>query len=77
VLFEGNLDTFWFFRAIDRAFQGGDLEKELAEAQKFTEEFLTCARGKDAKLYECAKQVDPTYEGFNQPPPPGSEQPRG
>ncbi len=58
------IDYFWFFRAIDRAIQGGDLQRELEDAQRLTEEFLDCVRG-GADASTCAPQVDSTYEGFN------------
>jgi multiple sugar transport system substrate-binding protein len=56
------VDLFWFFRAVDRALQGKDLDRELADAQAKTEQFVACARGGEAPL-ACAKQADPTYEG--------------
>jgi ABC-type glycerol-3-phosphate transport system substrate-binding protein len=56
------IDLFWFFRAADRALQGEDLDRELADAQAKTEQFVACARGSDTPL-TCAKQADPTYEG--------------
>jgi ABC-type glycerol-3-phosphate transport system substrate-binding protein len=57
------VDLFWFFRAVDRALQGKDLERELADAQAKTEQFMTCVQGGEAAL-ACAKQVDPTYAGL-------------
>ncbi len=39
------VDLYWFFRAIDRSLQGGDLKRELAAAQATTEQFLNCVRG--------------------------------
>jgi hypothetical protein len=56
------IDLFWFFRAVDRALQGKDLDRELADAQAKTEQFVACVRGGEAPL-SCAKQADPTYEG--------------
>jgi multiple sugar transport system substrate-binding protein len=56
------IDLFWFFRAADRALQGEDLDRELADAQAKTEQFVACARGGDSRL-TCAKQADPTYDG--------------
>ncbi|MCU0494377.1 MAG: extracellular solute-binding protein [Chloroflexaceae bacterium] len=73
--YDPRMDTFWFYRAVDRALQGNDLERELADAQKFTEDFILCgqaeiaAQGETADLSGCATQVDPTYEGFQQPRP--------
>ncbi|MBC8160612.1 MAG: extracellular solute-binding protein [Roseiflexaceae bacterium] len=61
--FETPLDPFWFFRAVDRALQGGDLERELAEAQRLTEQFLDCTRG-GTPGPDCAVQVDPKYQGW-------------
>jgi ABC-type glycerol-3-phosphate transport system substrate-binding protein len=59
------LDPFWFYRAVDRAVQGGDLERELQEAQTLTEAHLACIQG-GGQPGPCARQVDPTYEGFSQ-----------
>jgi multiple sugar transport system substrate-binding protein len=59
------VDTFWFYRAVDRAVQGGDLERELQEAQTLTEAHLACVQG-GGQPGPCARQVDPTYEGFSQ-----------
>jgi ABC-type glycerol-3-phosphate transport system substrate-binding protein len=55
-------DLFWFFRAIDRALQGEDLDRELADAQAKTEQFIACARAGEAPL-SCATQADSTYDG--------------
>ncbi|HJZ48459.1 MAG TPA: extracellular solute-binding protein [Roseiflexaceae bacterium] len=57
------LDLFWFFRAADRALQGKDLGRELADAQARTEQYLTCV-GSGGAASDCAKQVDSTYDGF-------------
>jgi len=57
------IEFYWFFRAVDRAFQGEDLDRELAEAQSITEEFVACVQG-GVKAATCAKQVDPQYQGF-------------
>jgi multiple sugar transport system substrate-binding protein len=62
--YRSKLDYFWFFRAADRALQGKDLERELADAQTLTEQFMACIQG-GAQASACATQVDPTYEGLN------------
>ncbi|MCU0492103.1 MAG: extracellular solute-binding protein, partial [Chloroflexaceae bacterium] len=59
------LNPYWFYRALDRALQGGDLEQELADAQFLTEQYLACVRGGE-EAATCATQVDPTYDGFSQ-----------
>jgi multiple sugar transport system substrate-binding protein len=64
-LFPATVDPFWFYRAVDRALQGGDLERELQEAQTLTEAHLACVRG-GGQPGPCARQVDPTYQGFSQ-----------
>jgi ABC-type glycerol-3-phosphate transport system substrate-binding protein len=61
------LDYFWFFRAVDRALQGKNLERELADAQSLSEQYLTCVRGEQNPA-GCAKQIDPSYEGWNSAP---------
>lgn len=60
------LDFFWFFRAIDRAIQGKSLESELADAQLLTEQYQACIQGGE-QPGTCATQVDPDYQGWNQP----------
>ena len=62
--YQSKIDYFWFFHAVDRALQGKDLERELADAQRLTEQFLACADG-GVKPSVCAPQVDPTYEGWS------------
>lgn len=56
------IDYFWFFRAVDRALQGADLEAELAEAQRLTEEFAGCVAAGEAAA-ACATAIDPHYQG--------------
>jgi ABC-type glycerol-3-phosphate transport system substrate-binding protein len=58
-------DMFWFYRAIDRALQGADLERELQAAQQLTEQYLTCVQAGGAGAV-CATQVDPAYAGGQQ-----------
>jgi hypothetical protein len=60
---ETMIDRFWFYRAVDRAIQGKDLERELTDAQRITEAHLSCIRGGGDRA-TCATQVDPTYSGF-------------
>jgi hypothetical protein len=58
-----SIDYYWFFRAIDRALQGKDLERELSDAQTLTEQYLTCVRSGTAGSL-CTTQVDPDYRGW-------------
>jgi ABC-type glycerol-3-phosphate transport system substrate-binding protein len=54
------IDYYWFYRAIDRALQGKNLEEELATAQALTEQYLACVRsGGDEPT--CGQQGDPDY----------------
>lgn len=62
--FDNSFDYFWFFQAVDRALQGKSLEKELADAEELTKQFLACVRN-NGKQSTCAKQVDPNYQGWN------------
>ena len=65
------VDFYWFYRAVDRSLVGKDLstssgqalERELADAQALTEQYLACVRA-GTKVGTCAKQVDPKYEGW-------------
>ncbi len=62
------LDFYWLFKAVDAAIQGEqELATGLATAQTTTEAFLACTLT-GAAAYVCAQQVDPEYNGFNQPP---------
>jgi hypothetical protein len=56
----GDVSLFWLYRAVDRALQGADLERELEEAQFITEQYLACVRGGESPA-ACAPQVDPEY----------------
>lgn len=60
------VNSYWLFRAADRALQGGDLEQELDDAQFFTEQYLACVRGGE-RAGVCARQVDPSYDGELEP----------
>ena len=66
--YSADLELYWFFRAVDRALQGKDLDRELADAQLLTEQFAACVKdsGNDSA---CAKQVDPQYEGWRSTEP--------
>jgi multiple sugar transport system substrate-binding protein len=57
------VDLFWLFQAVDRAMQGADLERELADAQLLTEQYLACVAGGEAPE-SCATAADPDYAGF-------------
>lgn len=59
---ERRADYFWLLQAIDRALQGGDLDRELAEAQALTEQHLACVAAGETPA-SCAKSVDPEYAG--------------
>src|SRR6266540_3373836 len=54
------IDYYWFYRAIDRALQGKNLEQELAQAQALTEQYVACVRTGGARQ-SCDQQVDPNY----------------
>jgi ABC-type glycerol-3-phosphate transport system substrate-binding protein len=54
------IDYYWFYRAIDQALQGKDLERELAEAQALTEQYVACVRA-GGQRETCDQQVDPNY----------------
>ena len=62
------IDLFWFYRAVDRALQGGNLARELADAQTTTEAYLACVAGGGAGP-ACATQVDPAYAGLQRAGP--------
>jgi multiple sugar transport system substrate-binding protein len=67
VPWRGNIDYYWFYRALDQVLQGeADLEQAMAAAQATTEDYLACLRN-DTEAYVCATQVDPEYDGFHQP----------
>lgn len=60
------LNGYWFFRAVDRALQGKNLQRELEDAQLVTEQYLTCVQS-DETPGVCARQVDPEYQGVAEP----------
>jgi ABC-type glycerol-3-phosphate transport system substrate-binding protein len=55
-----SIDYYWFYRAIDRALQGKNLEQELAQAQALTEQYVACVRS-GGERQSCDQQVDPNY----------------
>lgn len=63
----GPVTSFWLLRAVDRALQGGDLERELADAQFLTEQYLNCVQGGE-RYAACARTIDPTYVGWGEAP---------
>lgn len=65
---QSQIDLYWFFRAVDQALQGKNLEQELADAQALTEQYLACVRSGTAGAV-CARQVDPGYQGTSQAAP--------
>jgi ABC-type glycerol-3-phosphate transport system substrate-binding protein len=58
-----SMNYYWFFRAVDRTLQGGELGRELAAAQALTEQYLACVHT-GTKASTCVTQVDPDYQGF-------------
>ncbi|MFP4438030.1 MAG: ABC transporter substrate-binding protein [Chloroflexaceae bacterium] len=75
-LWQGNIDYYWFYRALDQVLQGeADLEQAMAAAQATTEDYLACLRN-DTEAYVCATQVDPEYDGFHQASPEAAPLPR-
>ncbi|MCS6840163.1 MAG: extracellular solute-binding protein [Roseiflexus sp.] len=59
-------DPYWFFKALSAVVEkGANLEKELAEAQRFATAFAECMNRANARAPACAKEVDPDYKGFN------------
>lgn len=74
------LDLYWFFKAIDEAnTKGADLRVGLAEAQKFTTQYVECMiQEQQKKPATCAQRVDPSYKGYNtEDPPVDGPMPRG
>jgi ABC-type glycerol-3-phosphate transport system substrate-binding protein len=65
VLYGGQMDPYWFFKAVDEAAkEEADLAVGLEEAQRLTTAYLECvAEGETAAI--CAAKVDPEYQGFN------------
>jgi multiple sugar transport system substrate-binding protein len=65
VLYGGQLDSYWFFKAImEHVKDDADLDAGLAEAQRLTTAFTECvAEGERPAV--CAPKVDPDYQGFN------------
>jgi ABC-type glycerol-3-phosphate transport system substrate-binding protein len=66
------LDPYWFYKALNEAIAGTTpLEQGLADAQQFSTAFMECLAKSPNKLATCAKQVDPTYDGFTTQDPAG------
>lgn len=66
VMYAQNMDPYWLFKAISEAAEkGADLDQGLVEAQRLATAFAECMAEDGAVAATCAKQVDPTYRGFN------------
>jgi len=61
------VNDYWLLKAINQAAQGKNLERELAQAQDLTEQYLACVRG-GGQPGLCAQQVDPDYQGAGAQP---------
>lgn len=62
-LFRAGGGSYWLQRAAERAFRGGDLDRELTDAQFFAEQYQACVRSGE-QHDTCARQVDPSYDGW-------------
>jgi ABC-type glycerol-3-phosphate transport system substrate-binding protein len=61
---QGHIEMYWLFEAIMQTVEeGADLEAALVEAQETTSAFLDCVANNDDRP-ECARSVDPDYEGY-------------
>jgi multiple sugar transport system substrate-binding protein len=66
VIYNQYTDPYWFFKALSAVVEkGANLEKELAEAQRFATAFAECMNRENARAPACAKEVDPDYKGYN------------
>lgn len=66
VIYGQYTDPYWFFKALSNVVEkGANLEKELAEAQRFATAFAECMNRANARAPACAKEVDPDYKGYN------------
>lgn len=73
--------SYWLYRAFDRyVLEDANLQAELAEAERFSQEYLTCvdnlpaydpaaqsSRERNRQYRECAIQVDPSSRTFFSP----------
>jgi ABC-type glycerol-3-phosphate transport system substrate-binding protein len=65
-IYSPNSDPYWLFQALSNTLEkGANLEQELATAQRFATAFAECMNRDGAKAAQCAKQVDPDYNGYN------------
>ncbi len=66
IIYSQHTDPYWFFKALSAVVEkGANLEKELAEAQRFATAFAECMNRANARLAACAKEADPDYKGYN------------
>lgn len=63
LLYRSGIEYYWLYRAIDRALQGHDIERELDNAQGLTQQHLACVRS-GGHPRSCALQIDPHYDGY-------------
>jgi multiple sugar transport system substrate-binding protein len=77
VLWTGQLDTYWLYKAIMEAVEkDADLAIGLEEAQRATTTFMECV-AQGGKPSACALEADPDYQGFMVETPEGEGVPRG
>ncbi len=71
-------DPYWLFKAISETAQkGASLEQGLAEAQRLATAFAECLNREGTRPAACAREVDPTYMGFNVDDVEGAPLPAG
>jgi hypothetical protein len=61
------LSTYWLYQALDQHLnQNVDLGQALEQAQNTSNAYADCLvqNGKPYKRATCAKQVDPSYDGY-------------
>ncbi len=63
LFYSSGIEYYWLYRAIDRALQGKDIERELDNAQVLTRQHLACVRS-GGQPHSCALEVDPQYDGY-------------
>lgn len=60
---DATFEPFWLYQAIDRALQGANLERELAQAQEKTTAYFQCMETKGTRR-ACATKADHEYQGL-------------
>lgn len=57
-----SVNYYWLYKAVDRILQGQDIDQELTNAERLTNEYIVCLQSGGLSS-SCATSTDPSYQG--------------